>query len=68
MASEAQEEVVPRESASAKDDRHDKEKADAIKARQIRLGHIPDPDTEDEEEEEKPKSTPKRAASRKKSE
>lgn len=64
MASEAQEEVVPRESAQAERDRHDEEIAAENKARQIRLGHIPDPDAE---EEEAPKPAPKKA-SRKKSE
>lgn len=48
-----QEEVVPRESAQAERDRHDAEKAAAIKARQIRLGHIPNPE---EVEEEAPKT------------
>ena len=44
-----------RESAQAERDRHDQEKADEIKARQIRLGHIPNPN-EVEETEEKSKS------------
>jgi len=49
------EEAPVRESAQAERDRHDAEKAAEIKARQIRLGHIPNPD-EAEEAEEKPKS------------
>ena len=30
--------------------RKDKEKADAIKERQIRLGHVPDPSKEEDDE------------------
>lgn len=43
------------ESAQAERERQDAEKAANIKARQIRLGDVPDPDKE--EEESKPKST-----------
>lgn len=51
----ATEEAPVRESALAERQRHDQEKADAIRARQIRLGDIPDPDAV-EEDEDKPKS------------
>lgn len=56
------------ESALAERERKDKEKADSIKARQIRLGDIPDPDAVEAEEtsdsEDKPRA---KAAPRKKS-
>jgi hypothetical protein len=62
-----------RESALAERERHDKEKSDAVKARQIRLGHVPDPNAVEEEEttesdaaEETSESEPK-ATARKKS-
>lgn len=42
-----QEEAVPeRETDQELRDRHDKEKADDIRERQIRLGHIPNPEKE----------------------
>jgi hypothetical protein len=47
-----------RESALAERERHDKEKSDAVKARQIRLGHVPDPNAVAEEtSESEPKAT-----------
>jgi hypothetical protein len=54
---------VERESALAERERHDKEKADEIKARQIRLGHVPNPDVSAETEEETP--TPKAKTTKK---
>ena len=38
---------VERESAAAERERQDAEKAAAIRERQIRLGHIPNPDEEE---------------------
>jgi hypothetical protein len=52
--------MAVRESDLAERQRKDQEKADAIRKRQLRLGHISDPDAEeDEEEEPKPKAKPK---------
>jgi hypothetical protein len=51
-----------RESDLAVRERQDREKAEANRARQIRLGHVPDPNAEEEGEEK-----PKKAAPRKKS-
>jgi hypothetical protein len=38
---------MARESSLEERQRKDKEKADAVKARQIRLGHIPSPEAEE---------------------
>lgn len=46
---------MTRESGLEERERHDKEKADSIKARQIRLGHIPAP-ADEEEEKQKPRA------------
>jgi hypothetical protein len=43
---------VERESVQKEHDRQTEEKAAAIKERQIRLGHIPDSDSESETDEE----------------
>jgi hypothetical protein len=58
-----------RESDQAVRDRQDREKAEANRARQIRLGHVPDPDADEDEDEEKPKkktASPKKPAAKSK--
>lgn len=57
-----------RESSQAERDRHDEEIAAENKARQIRLGHVPDPNEAEEEEPAAKKPAAKKAAPRKKSE
>ncbi len=49
---------MERESDQELYDRQEKARTDAIRERQIRLGHIPDPGAA-EEEEPKPKAKPK---------
>lgn len=46
---------MERESSLDERLRKDQEKADAIKERQVRLGHVPPPSDEDVEEVEEPK-------------
>lgn len=54
---------MERESSLDERLRKDKEKADAIRARQIRLGHVPAPEEPKEEpKEEKPKPKAKAKA------
>lgn len=58
-----------RESDQAIRDRQDREKAEENRARQIRLGHVPDPDADEDEDEEKPKkktASPKKPAAKSK--
>lgn len=59
MGEESAEAVPVRESALHERERQDAEKAAANKARQIRLGDVPDPNAEEEEEAPKPKSRAK---------
>jgi hypothetical protein len=40
---------VERESSLEERERKDKEKAESIRERQIRLGHVPDPNEEEDE-------------------
>jgi hypothetical protein len=62
---------VGRESSLEERERKDQEKADAIKERQIRLGHIPAPEEVEEEKEsvkaEEPVKVEKEESSDKKS-
>jgi hypothetical protein len=48
---------VERESSLEERQRKDKEKADSIRERQIRLGHVPDP-SEESQEEPQPEAQP----------
>ena len=60
---------MARESSLEERTRKDEEKANYIKERQIRLGHVPNPDEEEEEEgeeeEEEEKPAAKKAESKK---
>jgi hypothetical protein len=55
-------EQVVRESALAERERHDREKAEANRARQIRLGDVPDSSAEEEAPKPKARAKPKPAA------
>jgi hypothetical protein len=57
--------IVERESSLEERERKDAEKAAEIKARQVRLGHVPAESEEKDEKEEKPKPKSKRTTKKK---
>jgi hypothetical protein len=55
---------MERESALEERERHDQEKADEIRKRQIRLGHISTEESSEDEEEPAPKPRPRTKTSK----